>query len=278
MSLPEDFNSSEHLQDVIRKVHNALVLEEFKDVHDIDDIHVPRSSLKIACAIKDDDSWDMIQARYNLFYLDLRKARDYQVPVYGIPLPDLQAQRTFKPQITLKFIELQKDVEPGYQQVTGEISFRLMDEDSISLTKAKIKTLTASINRIFITGGINGFNWKKGKKYYSYTDKEKGYQLQLLSRDESNVISLIHNILEIQNHTYDSSRLKLNQTGLNTSDENKAFPINPKTLSILEKDYKAPRKRPNADVNFYRAELSIYGLPKAIILIDKLNVDFYGTP
>ena len=100
-----------------------------------------------------------------------------QAPWVGMPKGSLDPTRKYKPQIFLYFKEDLDDVEEGYAPVEGKISFRLMNEDSESITRTKLTTIANKIKTEFGQG--NGFTWKKGKEYYSYTDKEKGYQLQI---------------------------------------------------------------------------------------------------
>lgn len=190
MVVPTNFNEFEHLQSTILKVHNRIVRDEFNDITGDDlDLAVPRSSLRWACLLKDNDTADMMIQRFLLFYFSLRKAQDLQQPFYGIPLDDLQASRKFKPQITLYFKEDDNDVEEDFRPMWGEISFRLMSESSTTITKSELTNLANKIKTEF--GASNGYVWKKGRKLYSYTEKEKGYQLQLLCRDETTAKELI---------------------------------------------------------------------------------------
>ena len=59
MPLPDNFSPWEHLQNVLRQVHNRIVKEEFSDITDDDDIVTPRGSLKKACLLDDNDSAEM---------------------------------------------------------------------------------------------------------------------------------------------------------------------------------------------------------------------------
>jgi len=264
MATPTNFDEFEHLQSTILRVHNRIVRENFSDITDDDlDLAVPRSSLRWACLLKDNDTCDMMIQRFLLFYFSLRKAQDLQQPFYGIPLDDLHASRKFKPQITLYFKEDQNDVEDDARPTWGEISFRLMNQSSVTIQKTELTTLANKIKTEF--GAANGYIWKKGRKLYSYTEKDKGYQLQLLCRDEATAKELINKILDLQNDTPDWKFFKSNIA----DNENESFPYNPGNQTILGKSRRKPRRRPMVDVRFQYATATIWGLNKPIALYDR---------
>lgn len=266
MNLPSNFNQWEHLQDTLRRVQNRIVREEFRDVGGEDwtpSIGTSRGSLRVACTLDDQDTAVMTELRLFLFYVILRKAQDFQQPVYGIPTALFQQERRFKPQILLYFQEDFEDIEPGYAPVTGEISFRLMDEDSNSLTETKLNNFASRIRSEFANGG--GLIWRKGKEMCTYNDWGNGYQLQLLCRGESDGRQLISKILAIRNQTPDWSKSNLN-SNLNPVE---AFPTVPGNQTILGKSRKRPRRRPIANVRFQHALIHIHGLPNPICLVDR---------
>lgn len=262
--LPQDFSEWEHLQSVLLKVHNRIVREEFSDVTDDDDITtVSRASLRHACLLKDNDTAIMAMIRMNLYYFSLRKAQDLQGHFYGLPLQDVQASRKYRPQIKLFFLEhlTGADEEEDYPPVTGEITFRLMNQTSETLTKTE---LTAYANKIKTVFGTPALKWNKGKDLASYTDKEKGYQLQLLVKNKTDAKSLIENILDIQSHTPDWKYLNYKEN----DEPTEAFPTIPEKKTILGKQRKLARTRPVAAVVFRHATCHIYGLPNPICLFD----------
>ncbi len=262
--LPDGFSEWEHLQSVFIKVHNRIVKEEFSDVTDDDDItNVPRASLRHACLLKDSDTAPITLLRMNFFYFSLRKAQDLQGHVYGMPLQDVQETRKYRPQIKLFFLEhlTGADEEEDYAPVTGEITFRLMNQTSETLTKAELTTYANKIKAVFATPPIK---WLKGKDMATYTDKEKGYQLQLLVRNRADAKELIGKILDIQNHTPDWKYLNYKEN----DEPTQAFPLIPKTETILGKQRKLPRSRPIATVAFQYATCHIHGLPNSVCLYD----------
>ena len=268
MPLPSNFNEFEHLQDLIRLEHNKAVRAYFKNQPD-DDISTPKASLKHACSIKDQDTAAMTQMRLWLFEVTCRHAQSLQAPIYGIPTTAFQEQRKFKPQIMLFFQEDLNDVEVGYAPVTGEISFRIMDEETETINMLKINSFANKIKLAFTNPS---FIWKKGKELFSYTDWKKGYQLQLLCRNETEAKRVVEQVLDIQGHAPDWKKLAINTN----AEPSQAFPTIPTSQNILGKSRKLPRKRPIADVRFQYALLHVHGLTNSICLIDRTGT--YSNP
>lgn len=265
---PEDFQYSpfEQLQDVLQWTHNRRVREEFTDLAGVDeqwtvDLNTPRARLRVASTIREDDSADMILMRMWLFYVILGKAKDFQTPVYGIPIAGYQEARKFRPQINLFFKEDVQDVEEGYRPVTGEISFRLQESND-TLTQADLERYATRIRANFAAAG--GFVWKKGRTLASYTDWPRGYQLQLLVRTDSEAKRVIEQVLDIQGHSPNWEKLNISE-----NDQPAArYPIVPPTDRILGRTRRLPRQRPIADVRFRSAHAHVWGMPNAITLID----------
>lgn len=253
----------EHLQSVLLQVHNKLVREEFNDLEDHDDITTPRGSLRYACMLKDDDSTLETLLKYMLFYFDLRKATDLAPALYGIPVTSFQEARRFKPQIQLYFQEDIQDVEAGYSPVTGEISFRLMRETEETLTHADLEGYARKIRTAFSSG--SGFIWKKGRTMCAYTERNKGYQLQLLCRSETEGRRVIEQVMDIQDHTPNWKFLTIAEN----AEPAERFPPSPAHQNILGRSERMPRSRPVADVRFIHATAHIYGLVKPVVLVDR---------
>lgn len=268
MPLPDNFSEWEHLQNILLQTYNRVIRDEFNDVGDEtwdEDITTPRGSLRVACTLKDSDSAIATILRMMLFYFVLGQASALQTPVYGIPIPSFQEARQFKPQIQLYFQEPEADVDLGYRPVTGNITFRLMNETSTSITHAETVSLANKIKQEFGTG--TGYVWKKGKVMVSYTDRAHGYQLQLLCRSKTEGRELIQRVLSIQNHTPDWKFMNVSEN----EEATQRYPTVPGTQTILGKTQKKPRARPIADVRFRFAALHIWGLVNPVVLLDKDN-------
>jgi hypothetical protein len=262
MPLPEGFNEWEHLQYVMRRVHNDAVRDFFRSQAD-DDIGTTKGAAKHACLMKDDDTTAMTTLRMWLFWVICRKMRDNFEPYYGIPVSAFDSEVKYKPQVTCFFLEDPEDVEPGYRPVEGQLSIRLKNEVNTTITNADLQTYANRINLAFGQG--NGYVWKKGKELYSYADKENGYYFKVLARNQSDATEIINKLLDINNDTINTDLLRLNEA----TNPSSAFPTIPGNQLILNKTYKKPRQRPIADVRFVYASLKIWGLPKPKVLVDK---------
>lgn len=262
------YDPYEQLQDTLLFVHNRRVREEFRDLSSPDEIwtanlNTPRSRLRIACTMKDEDSGHMTMMRMWLFYVILGKAKEFQTPIYGIPVPSFQEARQFRPQIQLYFQEDYRDIEPGYAPITGEVSFRLMNETSETLTEAELTLLANKIKLEF--GANNGYVWQKGRSQVTYTDRQRGYSLRVLCRTKASGRALINKVLDLQNHSPDWEKANVSEN----EEPAGAYPIVPPTDFILGRSRRLPRKRPVADVRFQYAMAHIWGMPHPIVLYDR---------
>jgi hypothetical protein len=269
MPLPSNFNEFEFLQSIIRKWQNRIVKEEFADLggDEFDpDISISKQALRHACTHKDTDTAEMMQMRNDLFYIIYRKAQDLQQPVYGIPVNDLQERVRFKPQIMLFFQEKLSDIEPGYSPLRGEITFRLMNEESETITRAEVERLANKIKSLF--AGSTPFVWRRGKEMFPYNDWSKGYRLQLRCRNETEAKRIIEQVLDIQGHTPQWKYL-----GINTNAEPvQAYPTVPGYTTILGERVRLPRKRPIGEVIFQYAVLHLHGKANPICLVDRSGI------
>lgn len=267
MPLPPEFNHQEHLQSVIRKWANREVIDYFSDLgldETDDDISSSRGSLRTACRHLDTDSLIMTQLRWMLFER-IRRSR-FDQPYYGVPIGDFHQTRRFKPQITLYFQEDIQDVEPGYSPVSGELSFRLMDHTRETINPEIATTYAQRIESNFGQGG--GYLWRKGRVMCSYTDRERGYKLQILARDDSYARDLINKVLDVQNHTPDWSRFNVSEN----QNAAAAYPPVPPNDRIYGEQRRTPRKRPVADVRFQASYLNIHGLTNPVVLFDRTGL------
>jgi hypothetical protein len=262
MTLPDNFSAWEHLQSVILASYNKEVRHEFSDVGDDDwapDITTPRASLRVACTSHDNDSILQTFMRMMLFYFVLRKASDLQAPIYGIPTEAYQQSVKFLPQVKLYFVEDASDVERGYAPIDAEITFRIPNETSESMTEAKARTIANKINSVF--GVSNGYRWKKGRLKASYKDSHNGYNMIISAFSESEAREVLHKVLEIQNDTLNDAHLTISTLQQNP-------PTIPATERIYGESRRLPRRRPIGYVRFRYAELHLWAMPNAITLVD----------
>lgn len=264
MALPDDFNPWEHLQTTVMQVQNRIVRDEFSDVGDDAweaDISTPRGSLRIACTLLDDDSAIMTLIRLWLFYGALKKASDFQAPLYGIPVTTFQEQFKFLPQVRMYFSEDLHDVEHGFRPLEAEVTFRLVNETSASMTEAKARAIATKIRTLFCASG--GFRWKKGREKWIYKDQSRGYDIRLLAWNVEEAKKLIEQILDIESHAPNWDKY------LDGTEKKKVYQTVPGMQLVYGKERRQYRDRPIGYVRFQYAELKLHGLPNDVQLVDR---------
>jgi hypothetical protein len=265
MALPTNFSPAEHLQDTVLLIQNKIVKAEFKDVGDdtwVHDITAPRASLRVACTHLDEDSVDMTLIRLWLFYGILRKCQDFHPAIFGIPATSFQETTRYHPQIHLYFEEKVTEADPHYKPLRSQVSLRLMNETTETLTKVEATVIANKIKTLFHTG--TPFFWKRGKDLFSYIDQAKGYYFQILAFDVTNAKKVIEQVLDIRGHTPDWKLLNLKTN----SEPAVSYPTVPPTKTIMGKPYKQPRRRPVGTVRFTYAVLHLHGKPNPVVLVD----------
>lgn len=254
MPLPENFSEFEHLQDTIRRDHNKAVKQYFKNQND-DDISTPKSSLKHACLIKDDDTATMTMMRMWLFEITIRHAQSIQPVIYGIPTTEFHETKEFFPQVVLWFREKTSEAKTHERYpARARVSFRIMDTN---FTEAKAKLLALEIKQVMATPKLL---FKKGEVKISYRDLANGYEFILAAYNETEAKELITKVLSLKNDKPNWEYLTNSESGRNWRTK--------KYKTILGKQQEMPNCRPIANVYFSHAELKIHGLTKDKILVD----------
>lgn len=266
MPNPQPPSPAEHLQDTLRRFYNREVRDWFSDV-DVDDldINIPRQSLALACRHQDADSALMTISR-QLLFTDVRSR--FAMVAQGVGETSFRpsVRRAKHPKLTLYFIEDLNDVDSGYAPVDGQISIRLMDYTSSTITEAVARTHATRTKTAFASGG--GFVWKKGKVMCTYSDWPKGYQLQLLCRNEAEGRRVVEQVLDIQNDSPEWSYFNIKEN----AEPAQAFPTIPSVERIYGDNRKQPRRRPIADVRFQSALLHIAGVANPQVLVDRSGI------
>lgn len=256
MALPNNFSEWEHLQDQVRYWHNKAVDLWFKNQAN-DDISTPKASLKHACKMKDDDTSDMTFMRMWLFEVTAGHAQSLQAPIYGIPVQVYQSQTEFKPQVHLHFQEKYPYIADRLRPVRGMISFVLMNQDFNVNGRTKAEALARDIKREFASPI---FVWEKGKYYYYYRDKEKGYDLRLLVKSKTEGERITKAVLAVQGHSF-------NDDYSDYVENSRTYSNTPGNQMIYGQSQPKPIKRPTADVRFRYAQLLIHGRLKVVNLV-----------
>jgi len=268
MALPNNFSAWEHLQNTIRLTHNQMVRREFDDIELDDDITTPRGSLKVASLIDDKDNGFVMLSRLLLYHIIIK---GFGIPqIYSVPFTDINDSVRYHPKIFLNFCQNYREVDADDSAVEGQISFRLMGETEATLTQANVNTYAQKIKTLF--GNSGGFQWRKGKSMFTYSEPLKGYFFQLLVRDSAEGRRIVEQVLDIQSHTPDWQYANYKEN----LEPTQAYPASPPNKTIIGKSRKQYRKRPLVTVRFRNAQLHVQGLPNPIVLYDKSGI--YRNP
>jgi hypothetical protein len=181
--------------------------------------------------------------------------------VYNFTPEKVQNIRSYQPQVEIKFLQPRSEKSKNKQQLPGQISFRLADKKSETITENDILVLAQKIKAKFATPP---FVWKKGKILVSYSDWEKGYQFQLLVSSKTEAKRIIEQVLDLQNHSPQWEFMNV----INNEVPEKSFDETPKKKMILGKQEEQPTKRREGNVHFQYAQLFLCGREKPIILCD----------
>lgn len=259
----------ENLQGFIRKWLNREIREYFTDFG-VDDswspnLTTPRGQLAAACKHSDDDPYTVTLLK--AWFFEHIKSQPYRVPYYGIPVSSFQESRKFRPQIHLYFLEDADTVDPDYSAVAGEISFRLMNYTTETITPTVAATFANRV-RLAFGAGDAGYLWRKGKDMATYNQWDKGYALQILTRSNAEAREVIGKVLDIQNDTPDWAKMNYSEN----EEPMEAYPTVPPLDFIYGKSRRTPRRRPVADCRFQYALLHVHGVPNPIILYDRTGI------
>ena len=151
-------------------------------------------------------------------------------------------------------------VPDGYQPIRAQISFRLMNETSQTITKTNLIKIANEIKKEFASG--SGFVWSKGKIKRVCKDSENGLNLNILCIKEQDGTAIIKKIYEVLGKTY-------NEDKCTTVNPERNSVNTPGNQTILNTTVKKKRWRPTANVRFTHAVALIHGLSKPIVLVDR---------
>ncbi|MEM7712024.1 MAG: hypothetical protein AAF349_00270 [Cyanobacteria bacterium P01_A01_bin.68] len=264
MALPLNFNHWEYLQDILRREQNKIVAQYFSDLGGSDwepNLTTSRAKLRTACTIQDKDTAIQTQIRLYLFYEVLGYGKKRLGNFYGVPAREFQESVAGRPQVFLFFSQDRDSVPEGLDPVTAEVSFRLHDETSESITEAKAKTIASAIKREMISGN-KGIYFSKGRNIYSYNDRSLGYKLQIYATSQTEAEKVIKPVLKIRGHVYEDDKLSV------SIPKRASLNVPRKSKTIYGKQKKERRWRPTARVRFRSAYLYVHGLDYNVPLID----------
>jgi len=169
-------------------------------------------------------------------------------------------KRKLRPKITVYFEE-QQTVGNDKRLTHGELSMRIMNRTHKTVSLQDIKLWSERIESKFAKPP---FIWQKGKRMFSYTDWDMGYQFQLLCDEMSEAKRIIEQALDIQGHTPEWMYLNMNTN----AEEAQRYSEVAEKETILGALRELPKLRPRVKVRYRYATLWVYGLPDVIILND----------
>lgn len=247
----------------IRKVYNREVNEWFRDIDDpLPDNSIPRKQAKKACLIQSRDSQNLTLIKM-LTFRHLVQQTHLKPEVYGIPIEPYQEKVTFRPQVHLFFRQDSSAVTSDRRAMEGQISFRLINETSATMTETKGRALAVKIKNEFATN--NGYIWKKGKFKCVYKDFNNGLDLNILTISKTEGIELIRKLCDVIDAAYDADLLRI-------SEPERDSLTNPTSASLVYgKRRKDKRWRPIGNVRFQYALLTVHGMQHRIALVDRTN-------
>ena len=246
----------------LRKVYNREVNEWFRDIaeNELLDNSTARKQAKKACLIQSKDSQNMSLIKM-LSFRHLVQQTHLMTNCYGIPIDSYQETVKFRPQVHLFFRQDSSAVSGDRRPVEGQISFRLINETSATMSETKARLLATKIKNEFALN--NGYIWKKGKLKCVYQDFTNGLDLRVLSLSETEGIEVINKIIDVVGANYNNDYLRV-------SEPKRSSETNPTTSSLVYgKQRKDKRWRPTANVRFRYAVLTVHGMQHRIILVDR---------
>ena len=250
-----------NLKDFLRKTYNREVNEWFADEpEDVPENNTPRKQAKRACVIRPKESQNMalikmLNFRYQVQQVHLRP------DVFGIDMDSYNESFSYRPQVKLFFKQDAGAVPAGRRAVEGELTFRLPNETSATMTKTNAKALALKIKQEFATG--NGYVWKKGKYKVVYKDPEYGLDSRILAISEAEGIEVVKKLCDTVGAVYDQNKCGVVEPKRDSE-------TNPKgTEKVYGKLQKERRWRPTANCRFQYAVLTIHKLQYRIVLVDR---------
>lgn len=247
---------------VVRKVYNREIYDWFKDLPaDALPSNIGgRVAARSACVIGAQDSIQTVILKIQLFER-IKQSITLLPKVTGTTYPDIDESYEHRPLITLYFLQDLDSVPDGFRAVPGRISFRLVGENSDTITETKLKEIAREIKNQFALGG--GVIWEKGKNMVVYRDVKNGLKLQVLCRSEANGVDIVQRVCNVIDKPYDADKKQYNEPSRPSS----TSPVG--TDLILGKRVKERRWRPTVNVRFLYATAKISGLENAVPLVDR---------
>ena len=272
MALPSNFNSFEHLQDMIRKSHNKLVRDFFNDLGGEDwkpNLSTNRANLRVASTMLDSDTATMTLMRLYYFYDVIGYGRKGLATFYGSRF-DTAPPVAGHPQLFFVFSQDESATPPEESPIQHEKSIRLMKYACASggslraITKANMTEIAKEIKSNFISKG-QGITFTTGNKSATYKDYDNGFVRgdYLLVNSRSDATQIYQKICQVIDINFDQDKLTVT-----SSDKKSDTTATAGKVKILDKNVQNRRYRPVAKLKFRYAYLSLGNLVPPIFLLD----------
>lgn len=252
-----------NLRSFLRKSYNREVNAWFADLdNEVPGNSTARQQAKRACLILPKESQNMASIKMEVFRYVVQRTH-LKPDIYGTPIGNMDAQRKYRPQIVLFFKQDLEESNLNKSPVQAQISYRLMNKTSETITTALLTSIAKKIKDEF--GGTTEFIWRRGKDLATYTDKANGYQFTLLVRNKTDAKNIISKVLNTNSDIPKWEHLRYQEADV----PNEAFPASRGRMTILNQVIEEPVRRPISNVRFQYAYCSLWGKGKPVTLYDK---------
>lgn len=266
MSLPDNHDPKEFLQDVFRKSANKEVALFFSDLGENWEPSLAngRSQLRVACTHQEADTTEMTNLRHALLYDILGYGRNGLAVFHGshenqsIPV-------TGHPKIVFYFSQDAQSIPNEETRGDAEISVRLMQLENTSVNlKSKLIEIGNEIKTQFLEAK-KGIILTKGNLAVSYVDPERGFYKtsKVLCHNETDGIDIYKRICNVIDVPFEETKITVHN------------PKKPSTIGssngtqvILGKTRKKRGYRRIVNVRFRYSYASIPGEPQPVFLLD----------
>lgn len=245
------------LRTILRKGEGSFNQEIYRWFKDADEVE-HRKQLRDALLITAKDSRIAAESKIRIFREQVQKVHLNRGDVVGIPKIDLDADVTYKPEVTLFFKQNKSATPDGKTAKTARISYRLMNQTSSSLSKTELKALGKSIYDDFAKP-VYRFN--KGKIIAWYVNPSEGLNLQIYCHSEEIGETVIKKVLSHRNMGFDNDILKFSKPNRNTD-------LTPGNITILGEVRQKPIWRPTVFVEFDHASINLHNDTQVRTLCD----------
>ena len=244
-----------NLIEVLNRLQNLAVETFFTPIADEDpNLAEQRTYFKTSLTI-DTEADNITTAFAKLYALDRFQGLDTGdlAKVYGVPIEQFGEKVRYKPQICLKFRELeinQSDLPIREYKLVKEISFRLLGNE-IPKSFQELNTLREKILNAF-----SNYSWVvSSENTYTYRDFSRGYRLAI-DIEKDGFTELVTKVLSVQDHTYEEQYV--GDTKVNR-------PLAPPKGNVLGKEIDLPFRGRFGTVVFWKAEYKQEGIEDKII-------------